>query len=183
MRSIPLDRFAFGEAQTCFGCGPHHTRGLQMTFAVEGEEVVTRVTPDVIYEGPPGMVHGGIQSTLADELAAWTLIGLRGRMGFTFSMQLRLLRPARLGVELVGRGRVVDEREGAYTLRVAFQQDGKTTLTGKVIYVVPTIEAAERTLGRSLPEVWRRFARDGAGYDARLADAADAADAVDDAAG
>jgi hypothetical protein len=63
-------------------------------------------------------------------------------------------------------------------LCVGFQQDGKTTLTGKVIYVVPTIEAAERTLGRSLPEAWRRFARDGEGYDARLA-APDSTDGVD----
>lgn len=153
----PLDPYTFGD-QRCFGCGPNHEQGLRLRFVREGEEVVTRYDPPRDREGPPGILHGGIQATLADELAAWTLIGLRGRMGFTTAIDVRLLRPARIGGELEGRGRILAERPGVAVVGTIFRQEGKTTLRGRITYALPSAEEAARVLGGPLPEAWRRFA-------------------------
>lgn len=158
-RHEPLDPLTFGPDQRCFGCGPNHARGLRMRFTREGDEVVTRFVGDEDQQGPPGILHGGLQTTLADELAAWTLIGLRGRMGFTAAMDVRLLRPARIGVELVGRGRITSEKGSIAVVTTIFQQGGKSTLRGRITYAIPTADDAEKILGRPMPPEWRRFAR------------------------
>ncbi|MCK6552026.1 PaaI family thioesterase [Myxococcota bacterium] len=157
----PLDPLSFGPDQRCFGCGPNHPQGLRMRFVREGDEVVTRFVPRDGWEGPPGIFHGGLQTTLADELAAWTLIGLRGRMGFTAAIDVRLLRPARIDRELVGRGKILSEKNNVAVVSTLFAQDGKTTLRGRVTYVLPTEAEAEKILQAPLPEPWRRFARRG----------------------
>ncbi|MFO0723813.1 MAG: PaaI family thioesterase [Myxococcota bacterium] len=154
-----LDPYSFGPEQACFGCGPHNDHGLRLRFRRQGEEVTTIYRPRHGQEGPPGLLHGGLQMTLADELGAWTIVGLRGRLGLTTSMQVRLYRPVRLDLELEGRGRIHTESEGLVVVRVSFTQLGKTTLSGRVSYQVPTVEGAERTLGRALPDGWHRFCR------------------------
>lgn len=155
--SEPLDPLTFGRTQRCFGCGPEHPTGLRMRFERDGELVRTRFVPTHQQEGPPGILHGGLQATLADELGAWTLIGLRQRWGFTSTIDVRLLRPARVGVELLGTGRILKEGEKLTVVGVSFEQHGKATLKGRLSFVLPTVEEAERILGQSLPEAWRRF--------------------------
>lgn len=154
----PLDPLTFGPEQRCFGCGPHNERGLRLHFHRDGDEVWTEYQPQPGQEGPPGFLHGGLQATLADELAAWTLIGLRGRMGFTTSIDVRLLRPARMDRPVEGRGSIWKDAGKLVVVKVAFTQDGKKTLQGRVSYALPTAAEAERYLGQPLPASWRRFA-------------------------
>jgi acyl-coenzyme A thioesterase PaaI-like protein len=155
----PIDPYTFGAEQSCFGCGPHNHVGLQLKFFREGDEVVTRFVPAHGHEGPPGIFHGGLQATVADELAAWTLIGLRGRMGLTSTIDVRLLRPARMGIEIVGRGTIVSERDRIAIVSTVFKQEEKTTLSGKITFALPTATEAEKILGRPLPDSWVRFSR------------------------
>jgi acyl-coenzyme A thioesterase PaaI-like protein len=154
-----LDPYVFGPDQACFGCGPHNAHGLRLRFRKEGDEVTTVYVPRGGQEGPPGRLHGGLQMTLADELGAWTIVGQRGLFGLTTAIQVRLYRPVKMDEELHGRGKIVSESEGLMVVRVAFSQAGKTTLSGRVSYLVPTVETAERTLGQKLPEGWERFCR------------------------
>lgn len=157
--SEPLDRYIFGPDQQCFGCGPHNHGGLRLTFTRDAQEVRVRWLPAAPYEGPPGLLHGGIQSTLADELAAWTVIGLRGLMGLTSSLQLRFVRGVRLGVELEGRGRIVSEVGAVVTVETKFTQEGEAVFGGRVSFRLMDVDGAERALGSALPEAWRRFCK------------------------
>ena len=154
-----LDPHVFGEDQRCFGCGPHNEQGMQLRFRVEQEEVVTEFLARPGWEGPPGIVHGGLQATLADEIGAWTLVGLRGRFGFTASAQLKWLRPARMDVAIEARGRLLEETDGGATVQVGLRQVGRLVLTGTLRYVYATVPQAERMLGMPLPEAWRRLAK------------------------
>src|SRR5688572_25160605 len=104
-----LDPRMFGPGNACFGCGPDHPIGLHLPFERDGDEVVTRFVPGDRYQGPPGIMHGGLVMTAADELAAWTLIGLRERFGFTASGETRFLKPIRVGAEVTGRGSLVSD--------------------------------------------------------------------------
>ncbi|MCC7536437.1 MAG: PaaI family thioesterase [Deltaproteobacteria bacterium] len=154
-----LDPLTFGPDQLCFGCGPQNAVGLRMRFRREGDEVVTRFTPGLGYEGPPGILHGGLQATLVDELAAWTVVGLRARMGFTTALEVKLHRPVRIGTEIVGRGRITHEQSRRVTIAVTLEQLGSACVAGTVTYALPAVHAAERILGQRLPDAWKRFCR------------------------
>ena len=154
-----IDPLIFGTRHSCFGCGPMNQVGMRLRFYRQGEEVVTRLAAREGWEGPPGVLHGGLQATLADELGAWTLVGLRERFGFTTSMQLRYLRPARIDAPVEGRGRLVEDSERGGRVQVSLRQGETKLLTGSVSYLYPTVELAEKLLGFTLPESWRRLAR------------------------
>jgi acyl-coenzyme A thioesterase PaaI-like protein len=156
---IPLDPQTFGSGQQCFGCGPSHPIGLRLEFARLGDEVLTTFTPGEQYQGPPGLVHGGLSTTLADELAVWTVLGLKGKMSFTGAIQARLSRPMRIGVPIHGRGRITSDTARVIEVGVTLAQEQETCFRGKFTLAVLDEKGAERVIGRPLPEAWRRFAR------------------------
>jgi len=158
---FPIDPYIYGAEQNCFGCGPHNEHGMRLQFFVEGDEVVTELQPRDGWEGPPGIVHGGLQATLADEVAAWTILGLRRQFGFTTQLNVRYIRPLRLDAPIQGRGRIVEQSEKTVTVAVTLSQHGRRACTAKANFIIPTEAMAERALGRDLPDVWRAMARKG----------------------
>lgn len=155
----PLDGHLFGAGQPCFGCGPDHPHGFRLAFEREGDEVVTRFTPHDRYQGPPGIMHGGLVSTLADEVAAWAVIGLMGKFGFTASFDAKLARAVRIGVPVEGRGRILADRRRIVDVGVRITQSGEDAFTGQFRFVLLDQGGAERLLGGPLPEAWKRFCR------------------------
>lgn len=157
-----LDGTIFGPGQPCFGCGPDHAIGFRLAFREEGSEpreVVTEFTPGAQYQGPPGIMHGGLVATLADEIAAWAVIALLGKFGFTAQMTCKLLKPVRVGVPLEGRGSIVRETSRVVVTRARIAQAGEEVFTGEFSFVVLDRAGAEKLLGGPLPEEWNAFAR------------------------
>lgn len=154
-----LDADLFGPASPCFGCSPTHPTGFRLRFAREGDAVTTRFVPGAEHQGPPGVMHGGLVMTLADELAAWTIIGLRERFGFTASVEGRLAKPMRTGLEVLGRGRIT--RDGGRVVQVAtsLEQAGAVAFEGSFRFVLLDEQGATQLLGTTLPEAWKRFCR------------------------
>ncbi len=157
----PLDPETFGPGQPCFGCSPAHPIGLRLRFTREGDEVTTRFTPPPEYQGPPGIMHGGLVTTVADEIAAWTIVGLKRRFGFTAAIEARLLRPVRVGVELLGRGRITTDGSRLVTVAVTLAQEGADAFRGTFRFALLDEGGATRVLGSGapLPEAWKRFCR------------------------
>ncbi|HJL17655.1 MAG TPA: PaaI family thioesterase [Sandaracinaceae bacterium LLY-WYZ-13_1] len=153
----PLDPYTFGAEQRCFGCGPHNERGMRLRFRREGDEVVTELTPPEGWEGPPNVFHGGLQATVADELAGWTLVGLLGRMGFTTSLRVRYVRPLKVGVPVVARGTLASRTGQIATVNVRLEQEGKLGCSATVSYMLPDEAKAASYLGGELPEGWRHL--------------------------
>jgi acyl-coenzyme A thioesterase PaaI-like protein len=154
-----LDPRVFGETQDCFGCSPVNPIGLHLTFERDGDSVVTRFTPKGHYQGPPGILHGGLVMTAADELAAWTLIGLRERFGFTTQFETRLSRPIRMEQEVFGRGRIAKESSRIMRVHVALEQGGQVAMQGEISFALLDEAAATKLLGMPLPDAWKRFCR------------------------
>jgi len=159
MEEVPLDCELFGKEQPCFGCGPSHPIGFHLRFARRGEQVVTRFTPGEQYQGPPGLMHGGLVTTLADEIAAWAIISSKGRFGFTVDIKARLCKPVRIGVEVEGTGRIVKDNPRVVRTMVELHQDGALCYHGEFTFALLGESAAEQLLDRPLPEQWKRFAR------------------------
>ncbi len=162
-----LDGSLFGPENHCFACSPDHPHGFRLRFTVEGggsgggEEVVTRMTPGSTHEGPKTMMHGGLVTTLADEIAVWALIALRRKFGFTAAMKSRFVAPVRLGKETVARARILRESTRITYVEARILQDDGATLcfTGEMSFVVPDVAGAEKMLGANLPEDWKKFFR------------------------
>jgi acyl-coenzyme A thioesterase PaaI-like protein len=155
----PLDGALFGAGQPCFGCSPDHPFGFRLRFEVDGDAVVTRFTPTAQHQGPLGLMHGGLVSTVADETAAWAVLATTGKFGFTTGFEARLLRGVRVGQEALARGQVT--RPGGRVVRVAVSvsQAGEPCFTGDFTFALLDQSGAERLLGGPLPEAWLRFCR------------------------
>jgi acyl-coenzyme A thioesterase PaaI-like protein len=149
----------FGPGHPCFGCSPEHPIGFHLLFEREGDEVVTRFVPGEQYQGPPGIMHGGLVTTLADEVAAWTVIVLLDKFGFTASLSAKLRRPVRIGAVVEGRGRLLKETSRVVHVGVRLVQGGEDALTGEFAFVLMNRTGAERLLGGPLPEAWQKFCR------------------------
>ncbi len=87
--------YAGMDEYNCFGCDPHNTAGLRLEFFLEGDAVTSLWTPRRELEGYPGVIHGGIQATLADEIGGWYVHVVLGTAGMTRNLEITYHEPAR----------------------------------------------------------------------------------------
>lgn len=95
----------------CFACGPDNTHGLKMSFESNGEKLRSRLKMEPKFRGWSNLIHGGILSTMLDEIMGWTVICLTGRFMLTKSMNVSFRKPVRTGAELTVTG-FIKERQG-----------------------------------------------------------------------
>ncbi|MBK8252247.1 MAG: PaaI family thioesterase [Polyangiaceae bacterium] len=157
--SIELDPNTFGQDQPCFGCSQNHPIGFRLRFARKGDEVLTEFVPGEQYQGPPGVMHGGLCTTLADEIAAWTIVALKGRFGFTVAIEARLSKAIRIHMPVIGKGRIESDTARFTKVIVELYQADALCLKGIFTFAVLDENAAEKVIGGPLPEAWKKFAR------------------------
>ncbi|NKB68847.1 MAG: hypothetical protein GKR89_17415 [Candidatus Latescibacteria bacterium] len=83
----------------CFACGVRNDTGLHLHFEEVSGDIVTRFQPEARHQGFQGIVHGGILSTLLDEVMAHVLIRA-GKKAVTARMEVQFKRIARVGEAL-----------------------------------------------------------------------------------
>lgn len=155
-----MDGSLFGGDQACFGCGTTHPIGFRLRFAKQGEDsVVTELVPGSQYQGPPGIMHGGLVMTLADEVAAWTLVGQLGRFGFTTRVEGALRKAVRVGHPVEATGTLQGKPGRVADVAVAIRQDDALCFEGKFRFALLGKDAAEKLLGGPLPDAWAKMAR------------------------
>jgi len=128
----------------CFACSPHNPIGLQLSFVETDEGVETAWSPKQYYEGYPGVIHGGIQATLIDEVAAWTLYikgkcsGVTSRLNVKYSKQVSSLQN---NIIIKGKLREI-KRSLAFIDVQIFGENGEMCVRGEAIYfIIPRDEA------------------------------------------
>ena len=67
----------------CFGCAPSNPMGLHMEFYEDGDDIVAYWEPEAHYQGWLNTLHGGILTTLMDELAGWVVLRKLQTSGMT----------------------------------------------------------------------------------------------------
>jgi acyl-coenzyme A thioesterase PaaI-like protein len=95
----------------CFICGKRNPIGLKADFDVDKDNLrlTGRFTPRREHEGYKGIMHGGLSSALLDE-AMVKLLWEVGIPAVSASLDVRLLRPARVGEPLVIKGWVKSDK-------------------------------------------------------------------------
>ena len=96
----------------CFVCGDSNTLGLNLRFHDDGTEVYSTFTPSVEHIGFRNVVHGGLLSTVLDEIMVWACVARTRRFAFCAEMTVRFLRPVAPGTELSVVGRLTEDRRG-----------------------------------------------------------------------
>jgi|GEM_PF-543120 len=84
----------------CFACGEENPHGLHMPVELDGErfEAQSRIVLDTHRQGWEGVAHGGIVSTLLDEVLCYSLC--ERRPIFTVELSLRYKKAVPLGAPL-----------------------------------------------------------------------------------
>jgi len=99
------------EGQHCFACGTANPIGLNLQFYVRGDTVCTDITLEKVHEGWENMAHGGIVSTLLDEIMSWAVMYTKKSFFVTRKMRIKYIRPVLIGTPLTVKGRVTDASE------------------------------------------------------------------------
>lgn len=103
-REIPDDWLNdYSTYQQCFVCGQQNAAGLQTVYRQEGERIVATFTGEVRHQGFPGVVHGGILSSLLDETMGRTALFERAWV-MTGRLEVRFRSPAPTGQPLTVSG-------------------------------------------------------------------------------
>jgi uncharacterized protein (TIGR00369 family) len=84
------------EGYNCFGCSAKNAFGLAMKFTENDEGLNCEWIPPEHFQGWMGVLHGGIQATLLDEIASWIVFVKLGKSGVTSELKVRYKHPVRM---------------------------------------------------------------------------------------
>ncbi|MCA9860610.1 MAG: PaaI family thioesterase [Thermomicrobiales bacterium] len=117
---------AVRDDHNCFGCGADNPWGLHLTFMAEPDGAVnSHWTPQVNHQGYDGMVHGGIISTVFDEVMAWAVTNA-GIWAVTGRLSTTYRKPVEIGVPAIARAEIakVTSRTAEVTATIRRASDG-----------------------------------------------------------
>lgn len=92
MRKI-LNPFTKIDGYNCFGCKPNSSLGLEMQFYEDGEYIISEWEPKIHFQGYKNVLHGGIQTTLMDEIASWLVYIKIKTAGMTMKIETKYKKP------------------------------------------------------------------------------------------
>jgi acyl-coenzyme A thioesterase PaaI-like protein len=133
----------------CFVCGDQNDIGLQAKFFWDGEKAHCRVQAGKQFAGYRHIYHGGLLSTLLDEVMIKALLA-QDIVSVTAEMTVKFKHPVKIGDTVSFEGHCVSSRGRVYlTEGRALNQDGEIVATATGKYIVPASSLA-KTLTESL---------------------------------
>jgi acyl-coenzyme A thioesterase PaaI-like protein len=135
----------------CFACDPRNNMGLKLRFFAddEKEEVFTRIRPKEHFSGFPGILHGGVQCALVDEVAFWAMFDKLKRIGVTVKVEMDFLNAVKTSYPLEIRGKIEKIKGRRVFVNVNILNDKKEVCTlSRVVYYIPKKEVVFKILGK-----------------------------------
>jgi uncharacterized protein (TIGR00369 family) len=125
----------------CFACGALNEHGIHLDLHVDGDTCWTELELPDRFQGWDGIAHGGIISTILDEVMAWSLAAT-DNWGLTARMNVEFKRPVRLGVPIRGEGWVTTVRRRIVetAARIVDPATGEVLATATATYVAADAE-------------------------------------------
>ena len=141
LREIPNSR-----NHKCFGCSPVNPSGLRMQFLTDGQAVYSRLRVPEHLCGWSNIVHGGVLSTILDEIMSWSAIHLLKRIALTRTMTVEFIKPVQVGSDLEAQARVqgTNGQNDATTEGVIYDQKGDACARATAVFKVFSPAVARR---------------------------------------
>lgn len=122
--------------EMCFACGINNPIGLKLKFREEADTYITNFTAGTEHQSYDGIVHGGIISTLLDEVMTGYIYA-KGYNAVTAKLDVRFRKPTPIGESLKITGKMIGQRGNMIELSGAIQlADGTITAQGKATVAV-----------------------------------------------
>jgi len=122
--------------QWCFACGRLNPIGLKLEFTEQDDKYISTFTAGPEHQGYDNIVHGGIVSTLLDEITA-RYIYHKGLNAVTARLEVRYRRPTPIGQKLTITGWITNQRGRLYELAGKIElPDGTVTAEAKATVAV-----------------------------------------------
>ena len=126
------------ERYQCIGCSPFNPIGLKLEFWDDGEGLVCEWEPRPEFVGWENILHGGIQATLLDEIAAWVVYVKCETAGVTSSMTVDYKKPIFTNKgNLILKGKLIEtERRFAIIKAEIYNSEGVLCSEAEVKYFI-----------------------------------------------
>ncbi len=130
----------------CFACSPNNPAGLHMEFYEDGNDVVALWKPTEYYQGWLDTLHGGIQSTLMDEVAGWVIVRKLQTTGVTSKLDAKFIKSISTNEsQLTIRGRIKDKKRNAVFIETEIlNSQNELCAKADLIYFVVSTERAKQ---------------------------------------
>lgn len=106
------------EGFTCFACGTANPIGLNMEFYRSGDTICTDITLGKYHVGWSNISHGGIISTLLDEVMSWTILYFKRIFFVTRKMEVKYIKPVIVGTPITICGRLAKHDGSSREIKV-----------------------------------------------------------------
>ncbi len=115
----------------CFACGKDNPIGLKMQFREEEGKNISTFTAGPEHQSYDGILHGGLVSTILDEVMAGYL-NKKGLHAVTGRLEVRYRHPTPINEPLTITGWITKERGKLYEMAAEITlADGTVTAEGK----------------------------------------------------
>lgn len=137
------------EGYMCFACSPDNASGLHMEFYEDGDDVVAFWKPEAYTQGWLNTLHGGIQSTLMDEVAGWVIVRKLQTTGVTSRLYAKFLKSISTNDPMLTiRGRIKEQKRNAIFLEAEiYNSQDELCASANLIYFVVSPEKAASEFG------------------------------------
>jgi acyl-coenzyme A thioesterase PaaI-like protein len=142
----------------CFVCGPEHDFGMRLDFALLTDgSVQAEFHCGEAFQGYPGLLHGGIVSSLLDG-AMTNCLYAHGQRGVTGELKVRIQHPVVTGQVAVARAWIDYSASPLHVLKAELIQNelAKANATGKFMEHA-FFELRQRHLEESGPSPQKRI--------------------------
>lgn len=121
-----------GLNEWCFACGPKNPIGLKLKCMEQDNRYIAYFTPQPEHQSYHGTMHGGLISTLIDEITAGYINMKTGRPAFTARLETRFRQHTPIGEKLLIQGWVVRRKGRLFEMAATVSlPDGTITAEGK----------------------------------------------------
>jgi uncharacterized protein (TIGR00369 family) len=130
----------------CFGCSPVNPAGLRMKFFANQDTVFSSVTiPDHLC-GWSNIAHGGVITTILDEIMSWAALHFLKRITMTKSMNIEFIKPVYIRNPLKAEGRVqtVNGKHDAVMEGILYNDNGDACAKSTANFAIFSPKVAKR---------------------------------------
>ena len=129
----------------CFGCCKNNPIGLHLEFYEDGDDIVSTWHPSRNYQGWIDTMHGGILSTLIDEVCGWVVTRKLQTSGYTIQLNVKFRKAvSTTEPELTIRARLTKQVMNlAYIHAEITNSKGELCNVGETVYFLMSEEKAK----------------------------------------
>ena len=131
----------------CFACGKDNPEGLHMKFYTDNDKhVFSEINLTENKRGWEQVVHGGIVSTILDEIMAWTAIYFKKQFMLTKTIQVNFLHPLKINTKVKAVGWIEEQTNSKEIMMRGqlYSDNGKLCAEGNATFALFSKKLAAR---------------------------------------